>query len=239
MNKLSLLMAFLFAASAAIAQTNNEPSQQPQEEIIVNKEYDENGNLVRVDSTRTFRWHSDPSFESFSFEGLEDLFSESSPLHKLFQGLLGNDSLFAGMPGFDGFPHKLFGGNSVSPFLFGFPDTSMLRNFSFKMDTTFSRNFSFQMDSAWFIGPDSSFMLPPGFIMPDMQGLDEFMKQFGDTFGEDDPFSDFLKRRNPSDYDRFLDPEHRKDWEELMERHRREMEEMYRKWDRKEPKKEY
>jgi len=155
MNKLSLLMAFLFAASAAIAQTNNEPSQQPQ--------YDENGNLVRVDSTRTFRWHSDPSFESFSFEGLEDLFSESSPLHKLFQGLLGNDSLFAGMPGFDGFPHKLFGGNSVSPFLFGFPDTSMLRNFSFKMDTTFSRNFSFRMDSSWFIGPDSSFMLPPGF----------------------------------------------------------------------------
>jgi len=155
------------------------------------------------------------------------------------QGLLGNDSLFAGMPGFDGSPHKLFGGNSVSPFLFGFPDTSMLRNFSFKMDTTFSRNFSFRMDSSWFIGPDSSFMLPPGFIMPDMQGLDEFMKQFGDTFGEDDPFSGIPKRRNTSDYDRFLDPEHRKDWEELMERHRREMEEMYRKWDRKEPKKEY
>lgn len=239
MNKLSLLMAILFAATAAIAQTNNEPSQQPQEEITVNKEYDDQGNLIRYDSTRTYRYYSDPSFDSFSFEGLEEMFSESSPLMQLFQGMFGNDSLFSGMPGFDGFPHQLFGNDSTMPFLFGFPDTSMVRDFNFRMDTTFTRNFSFQMDSTLFIGPDSSFLLPPGFIMPDQRSFDEFLRKFEDTFGERDPFSDFLKRRDPSDFDRFFDPEHRKEWEELMERHHREMEEMYRQWDQKDPQKEY
>lgn len=239
MNKLSLLMALLFAATAAIAQTKNEPSQQPEEEIIVNKEYDDEGNLIRYDSTRTYRYYSDPSFDSFNFEGFEDMFSESSPLEQLFERLFGNDSLSSDMPGFDWFPQHFFGSDSVSPFLFGFPDTSMMRNFTFKLDTTFTRNFSFQMDSTFFIGPDSSFMLPPGFIMPDQKSFDEFLRKFEDTFGERDPFSDFLKRRDPADFDRFFDPEHRKEWDELMERHQREMEEMYRKWDRKEPKKEY
>ena len=222
MNRFILLMAVVFTASAAIAQTASEPSPKPEEEIIINKEYDEDGNLVRYDSTRTYRFYSDPSIESLNLGELEELFGESSPLMQLFQGMFANDSLFAGMPGFE-----------------GFPDTAMVKNFSFKLDSTFTRNFPFRMDSAMFIGPDSSFMLPPGFIMPNMQGLEELMKQFGDEFGSDDPFSDFLKRRDPADYERFFDPEHRQEWEELIERHQREMEEMYRQWDQNAPKKEY
>ena len=206
---------------------------------MINKEYDEDGNLVRYDSTRTYRFYSDPSIDSFNFGEFEELFGESSPMMQLLQGMFGNDSLFAGMPGFEGFPSQFFGSDSTMPFMFGFPDTAMVKNFSFKLDTTFTRNFPFRMDSAMFIGPDSSFMLPPGFIMPHMQGLEEFMQQFGDEFGSDDPFSDFLKRRDPADYERFFDPEHSQEWEELIERHQREMEEMYRQWDQNAPKKEY
>jgi len=78
MKKITTLLAILLWASAQIwAQKNT-----PQEKSIVNKEYDENGNLIQYDSTYVWQWNSDSTMnfsfdENFTFEnGFPEIFGE-------------------------------------------------------------------------------------------------------------------------------------------------------------------
>src|SRR5665647_1513463 len=60
-----LIFILIFAAFISLqgwAQKNT-----PEEKSIVNKEYDENGNLIQYDSTYTWQWNSDSTF-NFSFD---------------------------------------------------------------------------------------------------------------------------------------------------------------------------
>lgn len=213
----------LFLIHAAYAQTGTTP-QKPDEEIIVNKEFDEQGNLLRYDSTYSFQWRSDTTVEFPDFGGWHDIFSNGFPFRDLF-----SDSLFQDMPFFRDFPPRFFEDDSVTAsFPYGFDP--------FADDSSFLRRFFFHFDTALFMGPDSSFLLPPGFIMPDMNSLKDLLKEFGENQG-DGPFSPFFYRRIPPGTSRFPDLEQQKEWDALIERHQREMEELRKKWEQKEKKK--
>jgi hypothetical protein len=232
MKKYLSLIAASVLTIAAIAQSQTKPG----EEIIINKEFDEQGNLLRYDSTYTFMWQSDTTFRFPGFEEWEDIFQNQSPWHDLFSGDLFADSTLTEMPFFRDFPPHFFEDDqSPHPFRFdfGFPDSARFRNFSFQMDTTF------------FMGPDSSFLLPPGFFMPNMNSLRELLKEFRSGPGSEVPFSRFFwqpphgfhsepPRGGEVPPGKFPDVEKRREWEKLMEKHRREMEELFRKWEKSE-----
>lgn len=219
------ISAVLFLIHAAYAQKEITP-QKPDEEIIVNKEYDEHGNLLRYDSTYSFQWRSDTTFSFPDFGGWQDMFSNAFPFRDMF-----TDSLFHDMPFFRDFPSRFFEEDSVDhPFPFGFDP--------FTSDSSFLRRFSFQFDTTLFMGPDSSFLLPPGFIIPEMNSLKDLLKEFGEN-QDSDPFSPFFYRQIPPGTDRFPDLEQQKEWDALIERHQREMEELRKKWEKMEEKKIY
>lgn len=225
MKEIFAFSAALFFIHAAYSQTGTSP-QKPDEQIIVNKEYDQQGNLLRFDSTYSFQWHSDTTFTFPDFGGWQDMFNNGFPLRDLF-----SDSLFHDLPFFRDFPHRFFENDSVHQhFPFGFDP--------FARDSSFLRRFSFQFDTTLFMGPDSSFLLPPGFIMPDMNSLRDLLKEFGEN-QDSDPFSPFFYRRIPPGTGRFPDLEQQKEWDALIERHRKEMEELRKKWEQREEKKIY
>lgn len=60
-----ILVLFLFVFTQVNGQEQVQ-KETPDEQIIVNKKYDENGNLIGFDSTYFHQWSSDTSFQ-FSF----------------------------------------------------------------------------------------------------------------------------------------------------------------------------
>ncbi len=101
MKKSSILLALMFwiSMSACEAQTQKEnPAEQPKITTRVNKEYDENGNLIRYDSLYTYEFHSG----NLSPEQLDSIFHAFQPVFnqhfnrfepQLFHNF-GHDSLF-------------------------------------------------------------------------------------------------------------------------------------------------
>ncbi len=225
MKKIVLFIAAVIAiVYAAYAQKRTGESNQPDEKIIVNKEFDEQGNLLRYDSTYSFQWFYDTTFTFPGFRGWEDFFNQRKPFPDSFL----SDSIMKSMPLFRDFPNRFFSDDwQPMPFRFGFPDSSFIRNFSFQLDTSF------------FMGPDSSFMLPPGFIMPNMRSLRDFFNEFGDMDEFGGPILRFFFDQPSLPFDRFMDKDNQHEWNNLMEKHRRELEELYRKWEEQEQKKVY
>lgn len=227
-NILLILAAVLIVANAA-AQKKNDNKKQPDEQIIVNKEYDEQGNLLKYDSTYTFEWYSDTSFHFPGFDGWKDFFGQQAPHRNFFPDDLFADSIMPRMPFFRDFPDSFFEDEWPSEgfrFHFGGPDSMFFRNFSFHQDTAF------------FFGPDSSFFLPPGFVLPDMKSFRDFFDEFGDLQDAESPMLRYFFEEPPRRFDRFQNEEQQREWEQLMEKHHREMEELQRKWEKKEGKSE-
>lgn len=67
MKSLFSFAVFLCFTAGAFAQSVS-PDQQPQEHSNVTKEYDENGNITRYDSTYVKAWSSGDSIDSAGFE---------------------------------------------------------------------------------------------------------------------------------------------------------------------------
>jgi len=88
-----MLIALLICIIATThAQQTDQKSKTPKEDIKVNREYDENGNLIRFDSLYTYSWSGDTTLlKSFSPADFPDPFSFFS------------DSTFRGNSFFDGF----------------------------------------------------------------------------------------------------------------------------------------
>lgn len=72
----------------SLAQSKDTKSNLPKEDIKVNREYDEKGNLIKFDSTYTYNWSSDTTLNSMSTEDLNRFFDDD------FKFL--NDSSFMG-----------------------------------------------------------------------------------------------------------------------------------------------
>ena len=64
MRKITLMSIVLFSG-VLLVQAQNKKTM-PEEKSIVNKEFDENGNLLKYDSTYVWQWNPDSTF-NFSF----------------------------------------------------------------------------------------------------------------------------------------------------------------------------
>ncbi|HAQ21545.1 MAG TPA: hypothetical protein DCR40_20290 [Prolixibacteraceae bacterium] len=79
-----------------LSQTGAPKKNSPKEDFKVNREYDEQGNLIRFDSTYTYSWSSDSTLQnSLSFKDFDNLFGDNFSFF--------NDSAFTGHSFFDDF----------------------------------------------------------------------------------------------------------------------------------------
>jgi hypothetical protein len=115
------LIITAFATMHGWAQKN-----APEEKSIVNKEFDENGNLIQYDSTYVWQWNSDSTF-NFPFDG-----GFPGGFDKFF-----NDSVFAGF--------EMFNDDFFQQFNHSFPNFQMDNDsvFSFRFSQPFSGDFVF------------------------------------------------------------------------------------------------
>jgi len=89
---LTIITLLMCTLASTHAQQTDRKSKSPKEDIKVNREYDENGNLIRFDSLYSYSWSGDTTFlKSFSPEDFPDPFRFFS------------DSTFRGNSIFDGF----------------------------------------------------------------------------------------------------------------------------------------
>ncbi len=198
-----IISGFLILTGQAFAQENKK-EKAPDEQITVNKKYDENGNLIQFDSTYVHSWSSDSTM-NFAFPDDQFFSGKDFPdIHQFLHEFM-NDSILRSHRGFSHFDNDEF----FKQFGESFPD-SLMQNFSLKHDSVY---FDFPMDSLK--------NLPPGF-MPD---FDELMQGLKDHLGGTIPEPYFNVPR------RFQSPEQQKEWEKLMEKQRKEMEEFRKKWE--------
>jgi len=122
-----------------------------------------------------------------------------------------------------------------SPFRF-FDEEDLFKGFGlFPDDTTDTRSYIFHNDTSFFPGPDSAFMLPPGFFAPDMKGLEDLQQYFDKHFKSFSPDEFFNDPDKESPYGKFLDPKQREEWEKLIQKQQQEQEEFYKKWKNQKP----
>lgn len=219
--KKSLWILFLLTIPAltASAQQKEKKKNVPDEEIKVQREFDDKGNLIRYDSLRVFRWSTDSLFQFQPGKGWESFLGKNF-LDQFLDQPFFNDSALS-------FPGNKF------PFRF-FDEEELFRHFrEFEADTSFFRDYLFHNDTSFFMGPDSSFVLPPGFFFPGFKGFDESWEFPGFLF--EDPYPGNLPDFGGSDqpFRRFTDPEQQKEWEMLIEKQQQEMKEFRKRWENK------
>ena len=206
-----ILLMFFIAVFYTHAQ-QPEKQNTPDEQIIVNKKFDEQGNLLEYDSTYIQKWSTDTTFH-FGFPGDSLSFQYNFPGIERFMNEFRSDSVFGKY-----FPQHL-------PFSFGFrfspfeDKNSDPNHFPFS-DSLFSAPFPFNFDSLFFdfgFGPDKK--LPPEFNNRFFEDFEQRLNQHFHRF-RDENF----------DFPGFKNETHQKEWEELMKKHRREMEELEKKW---------
>lgn len=70
-----LALSFVFQISM-IAQNSKTPKNTPKEDIKVNREYDEKGNLIRFDSVYSYSFSGDTTLQDLKFGGFPDAFKD-------------------------------------------------------------------------------------------------------------------------------------------------------------------
>lgn len=120
-----------------LSQIKNPKAITPKEDIKVNREYDEQGNLIRFDSTYTYNWSGDNIFMNgkmpenldYFFDDRFKFFNDSSLNGNSFFGDF--DQLFARRPFgsiHDSLLMNKFGKNNFN--FFNFDNDSLLGNFN-------------------------------------------------------------------------------------------------------------
>lgn len=123
-----MMLGFSFIS---LAQNSDSKKPLPKEDIKVNREYDENGNLIKFDSTYSYSFSGDTTFlKSFSPDDLSGLFGD----HFNFIP----DSIWSGDSFFDDFDQLFF-----NPFN-SKRDSMLMKKFG--LNPSF-RNFGFNTDS--------------------------------------------------------------------------------------------
>lgn len=197
-----LIMGILFPIASLFAQ-EAEKNDEPDEQIIVNKEYDNEGNLIGYDSTHVSKWSSDttlqlpfgiPHFGGDDFPGMEELFSDffgdSARFNFNFPGNMQ-------MPMWDG-------DKFMDQFSNMFPDSLFKGDFNFRTDSVFGN-----------LPSDSLFQLHDNRIFPDLKIMEELMKE------------QFRKQ----EFREFKSPEQKSEWENLMQKHREAIREFQKRWE--------
>jgi hypothetical protein len=202
------------------AQKTVKKGNAPDEKITVKREYDKNGNLTRFDSLRVFSWSSDSTFRFPPDGGWQDFFGKEffdNQFGKNFKG----DSAFSFRFPKQPVPFHFF---NEEDFFKGFGDV--------KNDSVFSRNFFFHNDTSFFMGPHSSMMLPPGFIAPDLKGMQDLEKLFREHFKSFSPDEIFNNPFSDEPAGKFMNPQQQDEWDKMMQRQQKEQEEFIKKWNK-------
>jgi len=195
MKKISVLLLLLTTIIYFVSGQNEKELVSPDEQIIVNKEYDENGNLIAFDSTRVHKWSSD-TILNFSEK---DLFAGNMfpDLERFMEGFTSDSAVHR----FD-FPDPFFG----SPF----DNEELFERFEHVFpDSTFERNFEYKLDSMPF---------DHEFVFPDMKILQEQMEEHFKHFDFQEPrFKENLTEEQKKDLEK-LKKKHQKEMEELRKK---------------------
>lgn len=69
-----LVLGFMFQISMN-GQNSKSPKNTPKEDIKVNREYDEKGNLIRFDSVYSYSFSGDTTLQDLNFGGFPDVFN--------------------------------------------------------------------------------------------------------------------------------------------------------------------
>lgn len=113
------------------AQKTEKKSIAPKEDVKVNREYDENGNLIKFDSIHSYSWSGDTTLlKSFSPEDFKKQFDNSFSFF--------SDSTFGGNSFFGNFDQMFahpFGAEQDSVFLKKFNSDPNFHNFMFDSDS--------------------------------------------------------------------------------------------------------
>jgi len=161
MKQILFVLVVLLAANGLFAQGIS-AGKAPDTEIRVNKEYDENGNLIRYDSSYVRSWSSDSTFTMMNIDSL----------HNQMGFFFGTE------PDFFKLDSAFFGGTE--------PFGNLHKNF-FKQHDEMMKRFRFEeLDSSFFSFPDFSSSFP------DIDQLRKEMEQnFKQYFGTDSTQIDF------------------------------------------------
>lgn len=199
------ILILIFISPTLVGQNKENPANtKPGEQITVNKEYDDTGNLIRFDSTYSFEWHGDtmmafPNGSGFFFHN-----DEFPDMENFFNGVF-SDSLHHLSPFDNEWSQNLFKGHE-----------DMMKEFHQK----FFDNFSIRSDSLnRFFGNDSTFEFPFRFGEFDFPDISEFFKHFDELNNQEQPS--------------FKDDQQQKEWEEMMKKQQKDKEEFQKKWDSK------
>ncbi len=210
MIRISFLLLLIFAvAQELMAQQQNEP-KMPDEQIIVNKKFNEKGDLIGYDSTAIYTWKTDTTF-SFGFPDDSLLQQWDFPGIEQFMNHFRSDSIFGNLP-FQkqpftfGFRLSPFDGQFKEPGRSTFPDSLFDAEFPFRFDSLF---FNFNLDSAQIFNPEFS---------------QKFMKDFKERMSRHYFIPDWSGMPN------FDNEKQKQEWEQLMEKHQREIENLKHKW---------
>ncbi|MBA4410226.1 MAG: hypothetical protein C0397_12470 [Odoribacter sp.] len=159
-----------------LAQTGTLKKNSPKEDFKVNREYDEQGNLIRFDSTYTYSWSSDSTLQnSLSFKDFDNLFGDNFSFF--------NDSAFTGHSFFDDFDQlsaRSFYGERDSMLMKKFGLNLLFHDFRFNTDSL-ALNFKDFNDFLDFRENESDSILSEFERQPllnsQLKSLDEMMKK--------------------------------------------------------------
>lgn len=208
MKKFGLILTALIFTVVQVFAQDVKKEKDPDEQIIVNKNYDDKGNLIQYDSTYIHQWSSDSTFQ-FLF-----------PDNDFFAG--------NGFPDLNEFFNQFMGDSAIRNF--GFSPFNNDDFFSFQhefTDSMFSKNLPFAIDSTFqYFNSDSLGNFPHGNTFPDIH---EFYDLMNKQFHHFTPHNFNFPEINT--------PAQQEELKELLKKHQKEMEELRKKWNENEEQK--
>lgn len=216
--KFLVALCLIMLSCSLEAQNVEKKKDVPEEQVTVKREFDENGNLIRFDSLRVYNWSSDSVFALPPGTGWESLFGKD----------FFSDQFDFSFPGDSAFSFRFPSG--TIPFRF-FDEEDPFRGFApDKLDSLDFGDYFLFNDTSFFMGPDRSFMLPPGFYVPDPRGMQELEELLQHHFKSFSPDEFSRQHEGEIPFQRFIDPKQQEEWDQMIQRQEEEQKEFYKKW---------
>ncbi|HSO87196.1 MAG TPA: hypothetical protein VLQ91_11630 [Draconibacterium sp.] len=195
MRKLTLMSIVLFTGVLMVQAQNKKT--MPEEKSIVNKEFDENGNLLKYDSTYVWQWNSDSTM-NFSF-------GDNFAFGKEFPGMFGeffNDSILENFGFLNDHQFPSFNDEEFfQQFQHSFPDSMVIHGFPFETDSMFNFQFGHKFPGSF-----------------DFKELEDLQKQLQEKFNHQNlVFPEFKSPEQKAEWEKLMQKQ-QKEKEELLKK---------------------
>ena len=190
MRKIVIISILCFLGILQLNAQDKTKKDAPDEQITVNKQYDENGNLIQFDSTYVHQWSADSTFnfpfdENFAFGGnMEDFLQQFA-----------TDSTLAHF----GFSF----GDFMNPLHPNTSDSIFLKKFHMNNDSLLNYHFNFQD------------MYPLGFEFPDIQAFEKQLQEELNNQGYVHP--ELKSKKQQEEWEKLMEKQ-QKEKEELIKK---------------------